>query len=135
MTYEELFVDAYLEHKNKAFLIKKIADNGFLVVDENDTEMQIGFDDWLPLDLSEEWLRKFGLSVNCIIVCRRNNREWAIRKSGNIFYATINHHSYQVTGVCWPLHYVHDLQDLYYLLTWQTLKCFPHSVDRSARSN
>lgn len=85
-------------------------------------ELKLGDNEWQPIFLDDEWLTKLGLKENEKIKNIRTKLDWTIRKSGKYYYLTIDKDISLGENPIIPVHWVHELQNWYYLLTNRHLR-------------
>ena len=75
--------------------------------------------DWVPIDLTEEWLAKFNLKVTDRIRNITTDLDWIIKSTGRYYYITIYRDPSFGDNPVIGLNYVHDLQRWFYILAKQ----------------
>lgn len=104
--------------------IWKVVDmnKSYIVIENKKSETkEIEDKDWEEIELNEEWLNKFGLSVGSNILNSQTKVDWTIKTTGRYFYLTVKRDSSLGDNPVIGIKSVHDLQGWFYRLTKNTL--------------
>lgn len=122
-------------HNLNPFLIKgalliydseiwKVVDmnKSYIVIENKKSETkEIEDKDWKEIELNEDWLNKFGLSVDSNILNSQTKVDWTIKTTGRYFYLTVKRDVSLGDNPVIGIKSVHDLQGWFYRLTKYTL--------------
>jgi len=118
----ELSKYSLIEFNHKIIEVTRM-DIDFIYANSNGSaELKLKDNEWQPIFLDEEWLTKLGLDKNEKIENIRTKLNWTIRKSGKYHYLTIDNDISLGENPVIPIHWVHELQNWYYLLTNRHLR-------------
>ena len=112
---------ALISIENEVCEVVDMDSESIFILTKNGENKTISDKDWSPIDLTENWLKKFGFEKGSKIKNTSTNVDWIIKTTGNIYFITIyNDHSYGDNPVI-GLKYVHELQEWFYRLTKENL--------------
>lgn len=116
MKAQELRIGNLYDHNGR---VEKVTPNTILEVWESERK-------WCkPIDLTEEWLLNAGFEKSTIdrytsIKLRVNSTEALLYHEGNVIYGILGPAQYVWSNI--KIHYVHQLQNLYFVLTGEELE-------------
>lgn len=121
MNKQELRIGNYVMYDNKLVYIAEILKNGVRIYDGNGFDKITPYECIEPIVIDEHYLEKLGLGsskVSFFIIWSKDGKNYfgddiSIYKNGNVFY--------NITEII-KLDYIHQIQNLYYLLNNKELK-------------
>ena len=89
----------------------------FVISKEKTISFPIDDNEWSPIELSDEWLRKFNLEIGSKIRNTITNLDWEFKSTGSNYYLTIHRDPSLGENPVIGVYSVHDLQRWIFILT------------------
>ena len=115
MKIQELRIGVYLElptRNEPIVIVEEILKNNFIICDITSNEWPLC--DYKPILLTEQWLKDFGFVYTEYRNWEKSSEDFGIEFNEDEFY-------FHVYGNAFNFQYVHQLQNLYFVLTGKEL--------------
>lgn len=97
-------------------------DKSYILIENNKSvKKEIEDKDWEEIELNDEWLNKFGLSVGSDFLNIQTKVNWTIKRTGRYFYLTVKTDVSFGDNPVIGIKSVNELQEWFYRLTKHTL--------------